>query len=417
MSYLTIRKENTPMKQYFLHLNKKEYNDPWSEIKHYFTEDWENEDLYRSIRETLKQFLQSTMQVELNGIIKAVPYQRTPTRIGYRNGSYYRNLLTKFGLLWNLEVPRPRKGGLTTKVFKKYKRRWKEVDQFIRNIFIAGVSTRETGLVLEGLLDSKPSASTISDISKILDDEVKKYQRRALTDDYRYLFLDGVWVKVNNGYRVVKKALLIAYGIKVNGQREIIGFRQARSESAVEWEGFLWDLFRRGLKGERLRLIIVDGGKGLLSAVSMVYPHITRQRCWVHKLRNITKKLKAQYRDECIAGARKIYLAANYKEACARFKEWIKQWQKRAPEAVACLEQDIEELLSFFKEDEGLRKKLRTTNVIERLFRELRKRIRPMCSFADYSSCDRIVYAVFNKYNKQWEEKPLWKKKQFTQKS
>jgi transposase-like protein len=405
------------MKQYGLHISKKEYNNPWLEIKHYLNGDWGNEDLCWAMRETLKQFLQGTMQVELNGIIKAAPYQRTKNRAGYRNGAYCRNLLTKFGLLWNLEVPRPRQGGLTTKVFRKYKRRWKEVDQFIREIFIAGVSTRETGLVLEELMDSKPSAGTVSDISKILDGEVKKYQRRALADDYRYLFLDGVWVKVNNGYRVVKKALLIAYGIKVNGQREVIGFRQARSESAVEWEVFLGDLYQRGIKGERLRLIIVDGGKGLLNAVSMVYPHITRQRCWVHKLRNVVKKLKAKYREECIAGARKVYLATNYKEACARFRDWTRQWQKRAPEAVACLEQDIEELLSIFKEDEGLRVKLRTTNVIERLFRELRKRTRPMCSFTDYSSCDRIVYAVFNKYNKQWEEKPLWKKKEITQNS
>lgn len=403
------------MKQYDSHLTTKEYNNPWLIIKDFLHEDWNNDDLTKTMKETLKQLLQSTMQIELNGLIKAAPYQRTPARRDQRNGYYHRNLLTKFGLLYNLEVPRPRKGRLPTKVFKRYQRRWQEVNQFIRDIFIAGVSSRETGLVLEGLLDTKPSASTISEICKILDDEVKRYQRRALTDDYRYLFLDGVWVKVNNGQRVVKKALLIAYGIKVNGQREIIGFRQARSESAVEWEGFLWDLFRRGLKGEQLRLIIVDGGQGLLSAVSMVYPHIARQRCWVHKLRNITKKLKAAYRDECITEARRIYSAANYKEACVWFKEWVKRWQKRAPEAVKCLEQDIEELLNFFKEDVDLRKKLRTTNVIERIFRELRKRIRPMCSFANYASCDRIVYAVFNKYNKRWEEKPLWKKKEFTQ--
>ena len=136
----------------------------------------ENEELYRSIRETLKQLLQSTMQVELNGMIKATPYQRTPTRLSYRNGSYHRNLLTKFGLLCNLEVPRPRKRGLSTKVFRKYTRRWKEINKFIRDIFISGVSTRQTGQVLETLLDSRPSASTVSEISPILDDEVKKYQ-------------------------------------------------------------------------------------------------------------------------------------------------------------------------------------------------------------------------------------------------
>ncbi|MCX8014664.1 MAG: IS256 family transposase, partial [candidate division WOR-3 bacterium] len=356
------------MKPYFLHLTKKEYNNPWLIIKDYLHQDQDNDELYKAMRETLKQLLQSTMQIELNGLIKAAPYQRTPARTTHRNGYYHRNLLTKFGLLWNLEVPRPRQGGLKTKVFKRYQRRWQEVNQFIRDIFIAGVSTRQAGLVLEKLLDSKPSAGVISEICKILDDEVKKFQCRPLTDDYLYLFLDGVWVKVNNGQRVVKKVLLIAYGIKATGQREIIGFRQARSESAVEWEVFLWDLFHRGLSGERLRLIIVDGGKGLLSAVSLVYPHVARQRCWVHKLRNVSKRLKAVYRDKCIGEARKVYLAENYKEACARFRAWVRRWKGLAPEAVRCVEEDIEELLNYFKEAEWLRKKLRTTNVIERVF-------------------------------------------------
>jgi transposase-like protein len=215
----------------------------------------------------------------------------------------------------------------------------------------------------------------------------------------------------------VKKVLLIAYGIKHTGQREIIGFRLAGSESASEWESFLWDLYRRGLKGDKLKQITVDGSKGLLVATLSVYPHVPRQRCWVHKLSNIARRLPAKYRAECLAGARKIYLATNYRKAYAQFRSWAREWQGLVPKAVECLEEDLEELLTFLKEEPGLHSKVRTTNAIERLFRELRKRIRPMCSFANKESCERIVYALFKKYNNHWEERPLWKTKEFTQNS
>jgi putative transposase len=364
----------------------------------------------------LKKLLESTMQVEMLGQLKAKPYQRIKVRTDHRNGYYYRNLVTKFGLLRMLEIPRPRKGGLKTKVFQRYQRRFKQINDFIREIFIAGVSTRETGLVLQGLLDTQPSATTVSNITKILDEEVKKFQKRPLNDDYRHLFLDGVWVKVG-GYKVVKKVLLIAYGVKYNGKREIIGFRLAGSESAAEWESFLWDLYRRGLKGDKLKQITVDGGKGLLVATLSVYPHVPRQRCWMHKLRNIANRLPVKYREECLAGAKKVYLATNYRKACARFRDWAGEWRGLVPKAVECLEEDLEELLTFLKEELWLHSKVRTTNAIERLFRELRKRIRPMCSFANKESCERIVYALFMKYNKHWEEHPLWKTKEFTQNS
>ncbi len=403
------------MLNYYLHLNKREYIERLNEVKNYYT-DWESEAIERPMRDALKKLLESTMQVELLGQLKAKPYQRIKVRTDYRNGYYYRNLVTKFGLLCMLEIPRPRNGGLKTKVFQRYQRRFKQINNFIREIFIAGVSTRETGLVLQGLLDTKPSATTVSNITKILDEEVKRFQRRPLNDDYRHLFLDGVWVKVG-GYKVVKKVLLIAYGIKHNGKREIIGFRLANSESKEEWESFLWDLFHRGIKGDKLRSIIVDGGKGLLAASGLVYPHVSRQRCWMHKLRNIAQRIPGKYREECLAGAKKIYLAANYRKACVQFRDWAREWRGLVPKAVECLEEDLEELLTYLKEESWLHSKVRTTNAIERLFRELRKRIRPMCSFANKESCERIVYALFKKYNNHWEDHPLWKIKEFTQDS
>jgi transposase-like protein len=179
------------MLDYYLHLSKKEYIDRLNEVKDYYT-DWETEVIERPMRDALKKLLESTMQVEMLGQLKAKPYQRIKVRTDYRNGSYCRNVVTKFGMLRMLEIPRPRKGGLKTKVFQRYQRRWKKVNDFIRGIFIAGVSTRETGLAIEAILDAQPTASTVSTITKILDEEVKKFQRCPLNDDYRHLFLDGV---------------------------------------------------------------------------------------------------------------------------------------------------------------------------------------------------------------------------------
>lgn len=241
-------------------------------------------------------------------------------------------------------------------------------------------------------------------ITKQLDHEVRLFHRRSLKDEYVYLFLDGVVKKVVSCGRVVKKLVLVAYGIRLDGRREVVDFRIARSESEAEWMRFLNDLYRRGLHGERLRLIITDGAPGLLAALDMLYPGVPRQRCWVHKLRNIAAVLPRRYQQACLKDAKQIYLASNYREAVQRYKAWCQKWRQKAPKAVRCLEQDIEDMLLFFKNDRKLWVKLRTTNVIERFFKELRKRTRPMSLFANTESCDRILYVLFAKYNKKWED-------------
>lgn len=396
-----------------------EYSQLRSLVKEFDTYDGdENEALYRPMRDMLKRYLENVLRLDLASHLQAGRYQRNKERTDYRNGTYRRSLVTSFGTIPMLTVPRPRKGRLPTKVFRRYQRRWKQVDAFIRKLFLAGVSTRETGLVLEDLLGTKPSASTVSTINRTLSNEVKQFQRRSLTDDYRFLILDGIWVKVS-GYKVVKKVILVAYGIRRDGTREVVGFRLARAESGPECESFLMDLRQRGLLGEHLELVTIDGSSGLKSGSELAYPHVPVQRCWVHKLRNVSRYLKASQREACLSEAKQIYQAATYREAVARFHRWANHWRSTAARAVACLEHDLEDLLTFLRliKDGVLRVKARTTNAIERTFRELRKRIRPMCCFANSESCERIVCALFLTYNRKWKEKPLWKSSQFTQKS
>ena len=155
-------------------------------------------------------------------------------------------------------------------------------------------------------------------------------------------------------------------------------------------------------------LVWVDGGGGLSAAQEVAYPQVPRQRCWVHKLRNVAGKVRAKHRKQCLRGARRIYKAKSYRAAVRRCRQWAAKWRKLEPKAVACLEEDIEELLvhmRVLRKEPELWKKVRTTNVIERQFRELRKRIRPMCSFANGESCNRIVCALLQKANKRSEQR------------
>jgi putative transposase len=387
-----------------LNYSKSKLNDIFADVNILFTDNIE-ETISDYVIRGLKRLFDGAMKAEVRGYLKAQRYERTSERVDYRNGYRHRNLVTAFGLLKDLVVPRTVKGGYQTVVFRRYQRRWDKVNRFIREIFIGGVSTREVGWVMRSLLDKEVSASTVSSITKALDKEVNKYHKRPLQDKYIYLFLDGVVQRVVSCGRAVKKLVLVAYGIKQDGRREVIDYRLAKSESEHDWTVLLNDLYRRGLQGKHLRLVITDGCPGLHAALDMIYPHIKRQRCWVHKLRNVANYIPRRYQDECLPEAKGIYAAASYRMAVKRFKRWCRKWRSRVPKAVHCLEKDIEDLLVFFDEDKKLWVKIRTTNMIERLFKELRKRTRPMSLFANEASCDRITYALFTKYNKKWKDR------------
>jgi len=211
--------------------------------------------------------------------------------------------------------------------------------------------------------------------------------------------------------KVQRRVALCAYGITQAGQRELIDFLLVKAEAEDTWYGFLWQLWSRGLRGGTLELIVTDGQPSLLKALGRLWPRVAHQRCWAHKLRNLENKLKASQRS-CVEEAKLIYQAGHRTEALQRFRAWKRRWQRIAPKAVACLETDLEPLLAFFDCPAAHWKRVRTTNVIERLFVEVRRRIRTMCAFTTPSSCVRILYSVFDRMNTYWSQKPL---KAFTQ--
>ena len=315
-----------------------------------------------------------------------------------RNGSYDRHLLTELGDI-ELSVPRTR-GFSAHAVLHAYARRADRVDRLILACFVLGVSTRKVGKALLAVLGRPVSAGTVSQVAKRLDAAVAAFHARPLEDRYKVLMLDGVVLSRKTGAGALRRPVLVALGLRKDGKKEVIDFRLARSESAAEWERFLTELYRRGLTGEGLDMICVDGGTGLLGALPTVFPGIPVQRCWAHKIRNVVDKVKRVDREAVKKDLHAVMNAATRPQALAAARRFADRWQARYPKAVACLREDLDELLACWRyKTLAERKAVRTTNAIERRFREVRRRTRPMGTFQDRTSMDRILFAVFTHEN------------------
>ena len=353
---------------------------------------------YRSHgRTALKMILEGQMRGHIDDYLEELDIRAGVDR---RNGSYSRHLLTELGDI-ELQVPRTRHySGL--KVVRAYARRAQHIDRMILACFVLGVSTRKVAEALLPVLGERISASTVSRVGKQLDEVVEAFHRRPLANRYRVLVFDGVVMARKTGAGAIRRPVLVALGIRPDGKKEIIDFRLAPGESTIAWEAFLNDLYNRGLSGESVKLIVADGGAGLLAALPLVYPQIPLQRCWAHKIRNILDKSKKKDRESMKVDLHKIIYAENKTQARKAARHFADKWENIYPKAVHCLRDDLDDLLSFFMfKDQKWRKATRTTNAIERRFREVRRRTRPMGVFYDRTSVARILYAVFTYENKQ----------------
>lgn len=370
-----------------------------------------DEDLRRETVIAVKRLIETNLEVQVQDLIGSRHWVHNPNRNTYRNGYYERGLFTSLGHIAKINVPRIRDGGIDFRIFKKYQRRCRSVDKLLMNMFLSGVSTRRVEEVLEPLYGPKAvSAGLVSKVTKVLDEQVKRFHNKKLIDKYEYIILDAIYLNARSPIKKKRRCVLVAYGLwtienrgKIKVKRELIDFQVAgHGESESAWNKFLNGLYYRGLKGERLKLIVTDGNEGLQNAINVVYPNALPQRCWFHKLQNLSKKLPKRLQVACIGGARDIYNAGSYNEAVMEYKRWIRRWRLAAPKTVKCLEENIEELLNFFKCPKEIWKKIRTTNIIERTFREVRRRTRPMSCFQNTASLERIIYAIFYRMNKKY---------------
>jgi len=386
--------------------------DLWKEVKDPATL-WG--DVSRETLRAVKFLLQNRMQAELGQYLNAGYYVRGGHRRGYRNGVYVRQLTTTWGTIRDLEIPRNRGGGFRPSVLVRYKHRARDVDELVRRVFLGGLSTRQVGPVLAQLLGTIVSPTTVSAITKTLDEAVAAFHSRPLTDRFLYLLLDAVRLRVKTPDGQKRRLALVAYGLTPQGERELIDYRLVRQEGQPTWEAFLTNLACRGLVGATLRLITTDGQPGLHAALTLVYPQVPRQACWVHVLRNVAQRLRVRDRPECLRLARRIYQAANRAAAERALQRWVRAWQRTSPHAVACVLRDWEALLAFYAVLQRDWRRVRTTNAIERAFREIRRRTRPMTCFTNLASCDRIMYAVIHAFNLRQAGRPLsWESTQTT---
>lgn len=368
---------------------------------------FEAEGDYRpAARAALKQVLETALQGELTASVAAESYERVDQRRAYRCGYYFRWLLTEVGELL-LRVPRIRSGGLVFRTLIAYARRPKVIDQLILSCFVLGMSTRKVARALGAFLGTTLSAQTVSRIAQQLDAAVAAFHRRPLSGSYRYLLFDGIVLKHRGALAVRRRVLLCAYGIRFSGVREFIDFSLAPSESTAAWEGFLRELYERGLIAAEAALIVTDGGPGLHAALDLVYPRIGRQRCWAHKVRNVLDKVKKAHWPAVKQALGAISHAPNHRRAVEAFWQFAQRYRRRYPSAVVCLERDLDDLLVFFGCPQAHWDRLRTTNAIERSFREVRRRTRPIGVFTNSQRLERIVYAVIHHLNETWMETPL----------
>ncbi len=277
----------------------------------------------------------------------------------------------------------------------------------IREAFLRGISTRQVGRVVATLTGETVSPQTVSRITRSLDALVRQFHRARLRDDYGYLFLDGVSLRMRRPAGRKRVHMLVAYGVRQDGTRHLLAFLRSRGESQADWEGLLEDLYRRGLEGKKLLLIVTDGCPGLAAAIQTVYPRVAHQRCWVHKMRNILEHVRKRDYDEVKRGAQAIYRGESRAQAQAAFRRFRARWSREYGPMLRRLERDLPELFSFFTLPRHLWKKVRTTNVIERCFVEVRRRTRPMVCFVNVASVDRIIYSIFQRFNLEWKTRTL----------
>jgi putative transposase len=354
------------------------------------------EDYRGAARQTLAELLEGRMDQLIDEHLERMAELGQADR---RNGCYTRWLLTELGAI-ELAVPRTRTFS-ALKVVRAYARRAKDVDRMILACFLLGLSTRKVAIALLPVLGRPVSPATVSAVARQLDAAVAAFHRRPLKDQYQVLVLDGVVLKRKTGAGALARPVLVALGLRPDGKKEVIDFKLASAESAAQWEQFLGDLVRRGLTGERLEMLCVDGGSGLLAALPTAYPEVPVQRCWAHKIRNVLSKVRKPDQQGIKADLHRIMNATTLPGAWSAARCYADRWQDRYPKAVACLRADLADLLTCFRYPTlEQRKAVRTTNAIERRFREVRRRTRPMGTFQDHTSMERILFAVFMHENR-----------------
>lgn len=357
------------------------------------------------LREFARMAIIRTIENEFEQFIGANPYQRSAQRNDYRNGTRYRDFETSHGLIKDIPIPRARKSNFIPRLFDRWSRREKKITRAIADMFIHGVSTRKVKKITKAIWGKDYSAATVSRCNRVLQEDYIQWMNRPISPKIRYLFLDGINLKLRRHW-ISKESLLCAIGISDDGTKEFLGFILGGRESSQSWEALLLMLKQRGLSQHSVKMATVDGNPGLLKALTSLLPNVPIQRCIVHKIRNIVGKCPRNLRGIIPAEAKQIFYATSKHEALNIFEAFKEKYSSTVPHIVECIENDLKELLTFYDFPYKHWVSIRSTNVIERAFKEFRRRIKIMETFPNEQSCLRIMFALAKLLNENWEFKP-----------
>lgn len=360
-----------------------------------FTKDSRDDAFSKLLEAILNQVLVAQSAEQLG----AQPYERCEERTAYRNGFRERELTTRIGGI-TLRVPRHRNGEFSTTMFQRYQRSEQALMLAMIEMVINGVSTRKIENITEELCGQSFSKSTVSKLCENLDPIVEEFRQRPLEKHYPFVIVDAMYIKVREDNRVRSKGLLIATAVNENGNREVIGFQISDTESETSWGDFFNELKQRGLSD--VDLIVSDNHKGLVNAIKKHFQGSSWQRCQTHFSRNILDKAPKNQQPELKRCLNRLYNAASIDEARCLLKETLTNFESKAPKAMALLEEGFDDVMSVMDLPEKYRKRLRTTNSIERLNEEIRRRDRVIRIYPNERSVIRLLGALLMEQDEKW---------------
>jgi len=358
----------------------------------------EDRDFVRPLVETA---LQELLEAEMTAALGAEKGERTPVRLGYRSGHYDRTLITRVGKL-ELRVPQDRHGRFSTELFERYQRSEKALVAALAEMYVQGVSTRKVKAITEELCGHSFSAAAISAINVRLDEGLAQFAGRRLDEACPYLILDARYERVRESGVIRSQAVLLAIGIGWDGRRSILAVELANRESRSSWRDFLLQLRERGLSG--VEFVVSDDHAGLRQAIVEVLPEAAWQRCYVHFLRNALDYVPRKVDDDCLRELRWLYDRRDLAEARRDLAAWLAKWHATYPKLCGWVEEHIEETLTFYRLPRQHHKHLKSTNLLERLNEEIKRRTHVVRIFPNAESCLRLIRALAVEMYENWLE-------------
>ena len=354
-----------------------------------------------ALRTLMRVSLQVVLEAEMTDAVGASKGERTASRLGYRSGYYSRTLITRVGKL-ELRVPRDRDGRFSTELFERYQRSEKALVAALAEMYVQGVSTRKVKAITEELCGHAFSASAISAINKTLDESLRRFAERRLDEPYPYLIVDARYERVREAGVIRSQAVLIAIGINWEGRRQVLAVELANRESRSSWRDFLVKLRDRGLHG--VEFVVSDDHAGLKAAIREIVAEAAWQRCYVHFLRNALDHVPRKVDDDCLRELRWLYDRRDIAEARRDLAAWLAKWQAKYAKLCAWVEDNIEETLTFYKLPQQHHKHMKSTNMLERLNEEIKRRTHVVRIFPNAESCLRLIRALAVETHENWLE-------------